>query len=133
MSRYSDTLLFFFPSVHLTAYQIIAPLISLIAIVYAWNLVFRKKKTVWEACFWTLFWGAIASVALFPAFLTYLSAITGIANQESAAIVTFMGILFFMVFYLVIRLEELEQRHTKIVRAIALKEAGLEEKERIRE
>lgn len=111
----------------LTAYQIIAPLVSLVAILYAWNLVMRQKKTLWEACFWTLFWGMVALIALYPSVLSYLSAITGIANQENAVLVTFMGILFFMVFYLVIRLEELEQRHTKIVRALALREAGLEE------
>lgn len=112
----------------LTPYQIVAPIISLVAIIYAWNLVMRGKKTVWEACFWTFFWGAIAAIALFPSFLTYLSTVTGIINHENAAIVTFLGILFFMVFYLVIRLEELEQRHSRIVREIALREAGLVEK-----
>ncbi len=112
----------------LTPYQVVAPLISLIAIFYAWNLVMRQKKTVWEACFWTVFWGAIAAIALFPNFLSYLSAVTGIENQENAVVVTFLGILFFMIFYMVIRLEELEQRHTKLVREMALREAGLEKK-----
>ena len=114
----------------LTPYQIVAPIISLIAILYAWNLVMRQKKTVWEACFWTLFWAAIAAIALFPGFLTYLSAITGIVNHENAAIVTFLGILFFMVFYIIIRLEELEQRHAKIVREVALRNAGLEKEDK---
>ena len=109
----------------LTPYQIIAPIVSFTAIVYAWNLVMRQKKTVWEACFWTLFWGAIAGIALFPNFLSYLSALTGIQNQENAVVVTFLGILFFMVFYMVIRIEELEQRHSKIVREMALREGGL--------
>ena len=113
----------------LTPYQIVAPVISFFAVVYAWNLVMRQKKTVWEACFWTLFWGAIAAIALFPSFLTYLSNATGIINHENAAIVTFLGILFFMVFYIVIRIEELEQRHAKLVRAMALMEAGLGSKE----
>ncbi len=112
----------------LTPYQIVAPVISLTAVLYAWNLVMRQKKTVWEACFWTLFWGAIAGIALFPNFLSYLSAVTGIQNQENAVIVTFLGILFFIVFYLVIRLEELEQRHAKIVREMGLREAGLSNK-----
>ena len=114
----------------LTPYQIVAPLISLTAIVYAWNLVMRQKKTVWEACFWTLFWGAIACIALFPGVLHYLSTVTGIVNQENAVIVTFLGILFFMVFYIIVRLEELEQRHAKIVREMGLREAGLEKSDR---
>jgi hypothetical protein len=114
----------------LTPYQIIAPLVALVAILYAWNLVMRQKKTLWEACFWTIFWGAIALIALYPSILSYLSAITGIVNQENAVLVTFMGILFFMVFYLVVRIEELEQRHTKVVRALALREAGLQRAKR---
>ena len=109
----------------LTPYQIVVPLLSLLALLYAWNLTLRRKKTVWEASLWTLFWGAIAFIALYPNFLSYLSAVTGIEDQESAVVVTFLGILFFIVFYLVIRLEELEQRHTEIVRAVGLKEAGL--------
>lgn len=110
----------------LTPYQIVAPLVAVVALLYAWNLVLRKKKTILEALLWTIFWSAIGVIALYPSLVSYLSAFTGIQNQESAAIVTFVGILFFMVFYLVIRLEELEQRHAKLVRHLALREAGLE-------
>ncbi|MFA6523230.1 MAG: DUF2304 domain-containing protein [Candidatus Peribacteraceae bacterium] len=117
----------------LTPYQIAAPLVSFIALVYAWNLVLRQKKSVLEAIFWTLFWGAIALIALKPNLVSYLSTATGIANQENAVIVTFVGILFFMVFYLVVRLEELEQRHAKVVRILALREAGLENGREVKE
>jgi hypothetical protein len=109
----------------LNAYQIIAPTISLIAVIYAWSLVFRQRKTIWEASLWTLFWGAIAFIALYPDAITYISAFTGIKDRENAVLVTFLGILFFIVFYIVIRLEELEQRQTRIVRKVALKRAGL--------
>ena len=113
---------------HLTPYQIVVPLFCLVLVLYAWNLAMRQKKTLWEACFWTVFWGAIAGIAFYPHIIAYLSALTGIQNQESAVLVTFLGILFFMVFYLVIRLEELEQRQTKMIRALALKDAGLAKK-----
>lgn len=109
----------------LTPYQIVAPIVAVLAILYAWNLALRQKKTVWEAFLWTLFWGFVALIALYPNILSYLSAATGIADQENAVVVTFLGILFFMVFYLVIRLEELEQRQTKMTRELALREAGL--------
>ncbi|PIR49611.1 hypothetical protein COU79_03945, partial [Candidatus Peregrinibacteria bacterium CG10_big_fil_rev_8_21_14_0_10_54_7] len=59
--------------VDLTVYQIIAPLVSFVAIVYAWNLVFRQKKTVWEALLWTVFWSAIAYIAIEPDSITYLT------------------------------------------------------------
>ena len=112
----------------LTPYQIVVPLLSFIAMMYAWNLVLRQKKTIWEACLWTLFWGMIAVVALFPALLGYLTLATGIKSQENAVVVTSLGIIFFMIFYIVIRLEELEQRQTKMIRALALREAGVKQK-----
>jgi hypothetical protein len=111
----------------LTPYQVLAPAVSLLAIIYAWNLFMRRKKTLWEVLMWTVFWGAIAFIAFQPWVLTYLSVVTGIKDQESAVLITFLGILFFMIFYLVIRLEELEQRHTKLVRAIALRNADIQE------
>ena len=113
----------------LTFYQIIAPTISLIAIVYAWSLVGRKKKTMWEGVLWTLFWGLIALLALYPSVMNWVSAVTGIKDRENAVFITFFGVLFFIVFYLVMRLEEMEQRQTRIVRKIALRDAGLDKDE----
>ena len=114
----------------LTPYQVVAPAVALVAIVYAWNLSFRQKKSVWEAILWTIFWGSVAGIALFPSVLTYLQAVTGIKSQVNALLVTAIGLIFFIIFYLVIRLEELEQRQTRIVRKIALKEADLEKKKK---
>jgi hypothetical protein len=111
---------------NLTPYQIVVPLLSLIAMFYAWSLFMRQKKTLWEAILWTLFWGVIAFIAMFPHLLSYLTAVTGIKDQVNAVFVTAIGILFFFTFYIIVRLEELEQRQTKIVRETALREAGLE-------
>ena len=105
-----------------TPYQLIVPLLSVIAIIYAWNLVMRQKKTIWEAVLWTLFWGGVASIALFPNLLTYLTIATGIKSQENAVVVTALCILSFLIFYIIVRLEELEQRQTRMVRALALRE-----------
>ncbi len=109
----------------LTPYQIVVPILSILAMAYAWNLVVRQKKTIWEALLWTFFWALIAAIAIFPWILSYLTAITGIKSQENAVVVTSIGILFFMVFYIIIRLEELEQRQTRMIRGVALREAGL--------
>lgn len=106
----------------ITAYQIVAPLVSIVAIAYAWNLTMRQKKTIWEAILWTIFWGMIVVIALVPNSIDYLTAATGIQDRENAVLVTFLGILFAIVFYLVVRLEELEQRQTRLIRKIALKD-----------
>lgn len=113
----------------LTPYQLIVPLLAIVAVVYAWNLVMRQKKTIWEAVLWTIFWGAVAMIALFPGLLTYLSVVTGIKSQENAVVVTALCIISFMIFYIIVRLEELEQKQTKMVRTLSLREAGLEGKE----
>lgn len=112
-----------------TPYQIVAPLISVVAIVYAWNLMVRQKKSAWEAILWTVFWGAVASIALFPNVLIYLQFVTGIKSQVNAILVTSIGLMFFMMFYMVMRIETLEQRQTRLVRKIALKDAGLNGKQ----
>ncbi|MDP7477269.1 MAG: DUF2304 domain-containing protein [Candidatus Peribacteraceae bacterium] len=105
-----------------TPYQIITPLIAFVAVTYAWNLVFRQKKTIWEAILWSVFWGLIATIAIYPDSIDYLTKFTGIKDRENAVLVTFLGILLFIVFYLIIRLEALEQRQTRVIRKLALKD-----------
>lgn len=117
----------------LTPYQIAVPLVSLLALAYAWNLALRQKKTIWEAFLWTVFWGVVAYVALRPDALTYLSVITGVKSQVNAFFATAIGILFFFVFYIIVRMEEMNHRQSKLVRMIALKEAGLAEKDHKKE
>ena len=112
-----------------TPYQIIVPLAALLMVAYAWNLVVRQKKTIWEGCLWTLFWCTIGYVAVEPRSLQVLSSITGIKRNEYAAVFTAIVILFFIVFYMILRIEALEQRIVKITRERALKDAGIQEKE----
>jgi len=112
---------------NLTLYQLLAPIVAIIAILYAWSLVTRHKKTLWEGILWTFFWGLIALIALFPSVMTWVSVILGIKNRENAVFTTFFGVLFLVVFYLVMRIEELEQKQTRIVRKMALKDSELKE------
>jgi hypothetical protein len=111
-----------------TPYQIIVPVLSLVAIAYAWSLFNRNRKTLWEVVLWALFWGAIAAIAMFPRLLTYLTIATGIRSQVNAVIVTAIGVLTFLMFSVIVRLEELSQRYAKIMRALALRDADLDQK-----
>lgn len=113
----------------LTPYQIIATFISLLAVFYVWSLVLRQKKTIWEGSLWTIFWAAIAIIALFPSVLDYLTFVMGFKDRQNALLITFLGILSFLIFVLIVRLEELEQRQTKLTRSLALRDAGLEKNE----
>jgi hypothetical protein len=109
-------------AIEVTPYQLVVPFFSLVLILYAWSLVMRQKKTIWEGILWTVFWSAIAYIAFVPSSLQYLSSITGIKKNENAATITAIGILFF-VFYMIMRIEELEQRLTKVIREKALGDA----------
>lgn len=111
-----------------TPYQVAVPLFCLLMVVYAWNLVMRQKKTIWEGALWTIFWSSIAYISVVPSSLQFLSTITGIKKNENAATITAIGVLFFIVFYMIMRIEELEQRVTKVVREKALRDAGIDEK-----
>ncbi len=108
-----------------TPYQVVVPLFGVLMIVYAWNLVVRQKKTIWEGILWTTFWSAIIYISLVPSSLQFLSALTGIKKNENAATITAIGVIFFILFYLIMRIEELEQRLVKVVREKALSEAGI--------
>ncbi len=109
--------------IEVTPYQVVVPLFALLMVAYAWNLVMRQRKSLWEGALWTVFWLAVGYIALFPSSLQFLSDATGIKKNENAATISAIGILFFMVFYLVIRIEELEQRIVKIIREKALQDA----------
>lgn len=108
-----------------TPYQIVTPVVSALAVYYAWSLWFRQRKTLWEAVLWTGFWGGIAGVAMFPESLHYFRVLTGIKSSASAVLVPVIGIIAFIVFTIIIRLEELQQRHADLIRTIALKDAEL--------
>lgn len=112
----------------LTPYQLLVPLFCIVMVLYAWNLVSRQKKSIWEGILWTLFWSAIAYISLVPSSLQFLSSITGIKKNENAALITAIGVLFFIIFYLIMRIEELEQRLTRVVREQALRDPGISEK-----
>lgn len=106
----------------ITLYQIIVPLFSWFAVLYAWNLVWRRKKSVWQAVLWTMFWVFIGAIALFPDLLYYLTLVTGIQDRVNAVFITSFGVLFFLVFYLVMKTESLQQEHHLFIRRVALRE-----------
>ena len=74
---------------------------------------------------WTLFWVLISIIAFFPDSLNTLMIITGVRERENAVFVTSIGLLFLVVFYLVIRVEKLEQRIARFTRKRALDDAGI--------
>ena len=109
----------------ITPYRVVVPLIALFFIIYAWNHVLRGTKTIWEAMLWTLFWGGVSVIVLFPGWIHFLSVWTGIQDQENAVFAIAIGILSFTIFHMLVRIEKLQKRIADLVRHEALKDAGL--------
>lgn len=106
---------------NLHLYQIIVPIFSLIMILYACSLFKRGKKTIKELIVWVLFWGMIGYVAFYPEVTNIVAQITGIQNNINAVVFVAFGILFFVVFKLVVIMESQDQRVTQLVRKEALR------------
>ena len=115
-------------AIPITPYQIAAPLIAVFFIVYAWNHVVRGTKTFWEAMLWTLFWGGITFIVLFPSWMGVLATWTGIKDQVNAFFAVAIGITLFIVFRILMQIERMNQRITDIVREVALEKAGMMKK-----
>jgi hypothetical protein len=111
----------------ITPYRVAVPLVALFFMVYAWNHVIRGSKTLWEAGLWTIFWGGVTVIALFPSWVGFIASWTGFKDQENAVFAIMIGILFFMVFLIIIKLEKMQKRITDVVRGRALDDAGLKE------
>ena len=116
----------------ITPYRVIVPLVALFFFLYVWSCVFRGTKTIWEACLWTLFWGGVAVIVLFPRWISLLTMWTGIRGQANAVFAITIGILLFIVFHILIRMEKMQKRITDLVRHHALEDAGLLEKSETR-
>ena len=107
---------------NLHLYQIIVPLFSLVMIFYAFSLFKRGKKSIKELIIWGIFWGLFGFVALYPEVTNIVAQITGIQNNVNAVVFVSFVILFFVVFKMVIIIENIESRINSIVRKEALKE-----------
>lgn len=79
-----------------------------------------KKLTISEFFFWTLIWVGLLGVVFFPGLIVRIANIFGIARGTDLIVYGSVAILFYLIFRLYIKLEEVEQNITKIVREQAL-------------
>lgn len=109
----------------ITPYKVVVPLIAIFFVLYAWNHVMRGTKTVWEALLWTFFWGSVSIIVLFPSWISFLTAWTGIKGQANAVFSIVLGILLFVIFHILVRLEKIQNRITALAQHEALENAKL--------
>lgn len=91
----------------------------------------RGTKTIWEAILWSFFWGCIATIVLFPEWIGFLTSWTGIKDQENAIFAIAIGIILFIVFQIIIRMENMQKQITDLVRHDAIEDSGLTESDAV--
>ncbi len=105
------------------AIQALILLFSLFALVNAWRRQKRGKISRVSAVLWSLLWIAVGVVVMQPESTTFLAHRLGVGRGVD--LVTYLALLFifFLLFRLFSRIEELEQDITRLVREIALQRA----------
>jgi len=81
-----------------------------------------KKLKFRETIFWLSVWFVLIFVIFFPELTSNLAKILGIGRGIDVIIYSSIGLLFYLIFRLYVKLEEAEQEITKVVREVALSE-----------
>lgn len=88
----------------------------------------RKQITLKEALLWGLIWFGVGVVVLYPKLTDQLAAYIGLQSAKGIDLVVYLavGLVFYLVFRIFVRIERIEQDITKIVRQVALKKEDAE-------
>jgi len=101
---------------------LLTPLFSLLMILRAISLFRKRKQTGRELILWIVIWVGIGLVAFYPAVLDFLPPIVGMKSGLNFLIFFGFVILFYGVFRLFVKVEELEEKIVKMNREEALKD-----------
>jgi hypothetical protein len=81
---------------------------------------------------WFFLWSGIEVVILFPKSAMEVAHLVGIGRGTDLALYLSVMLIFYLLFRMYMRLEQVNQEITQIVKVVALREAGLGEPERAR-
>lgn len=79
-----------------------------------------KKITIIELFFWLGIWGGLIFVVFFPNIISRVADLVGIKRGIDVIIYTSVGVIFYLIFRLYVKLEDIEREITKVVRELAL-------------
>jgi small membrane protein len=86
----------------------------------------QRKIAAIPFLLWLFLWGGVALVILFPESAVVLAHLLGIGRGTDLALYLSVILILFLLFRVYVRLEQVDREITQIVRAVALREAGLE-------
>ncbi len=102
--------------------QIILLIVIALIILKTFQKYHRRVITVREFLLWTVFWGSSGALVVFPNATQNVANLVGIGRGVDLIIYIALLILFFALFYLLVKVEGIERAITKIVREMALDE-----------
>ncbi len=103
----------------MTIIQIFALIFGLFALSRATLRIRDKKLSIGEFLFWNVIWLGLLVVVFFPDLTTQVAQHIGIGRGIDVIVYSSIGLLFYLIFRIYVKMEEIEQEITKIVREIA--------------
>ena len=100
--------------------QILATLISFLALASLFASYRRGALSLRRLAAWFVLWLIVIVVVFHPAFSDVVAVFLGVSRGTDAAFFIAILLIFYVIFRLLMQIESLEQNLTKIVREIAL-------------
>ena len=100
--------------------QISALVFGVFALSRAFLRAKDRKLTLVELLLWIGIWSGLLFVVFFPKVVVFIADFIGVGRGVDFIIYTSLGLLFYLVFRLYVKIEEQEIELTKLVREIAL-------------
>ncbi len=100
--------------------QIIVIIISIFAISRVLLQVRKNVVAIDSALFWVVIWLIVISIVIYPNTINNLADIVGVGRGVDVIIYLSIIFLFYMIYRMYVRMENLEREITKLVREIAL-------------
>lgn len=113
---------------------------SIIQILITVFAIFALSRTIWQfkrgvltfmwLLIWLVFWLSVGFVAVLPQTADMVARVVGVGRGADAVIYASLLALFYLIFRVYIKIEQVEREVTGLVRKLALDEIDVEEKKR---
>jgi hypothetical protein len=101
-------------------------------VLFAWSRAFyrfrEKKITSGQFIFWTLLWVGIVSAVFFQGWTVWIASLLGIGRGADLVVYVSIVLIFYLLFRLYVKTENIEQEITRITGQLAVERARLPKK-----
>ncbi|MES0341971.1 MAG: DUF2304 family protein [Candidatus Humimicrobiaceae bacterium] len=105
--------------------QIIAIIFAIFALTKVILRLRKRKLTINEFIFWASIWTILIVLSIFPDISNNIASFFGFGRGLDFFIVSSILIIFYLIFRIFVKLEELDSKIAKLTRNIALKQSGV--------